>query len=673
MGPSGAGKSTLVDAVRDLLPGPYSSSRVGKMVSGRIYLNNNSAPSDWRLGDVIKYVPQKDIVYEELTPLENVKFNAEWRNPSSDADKQTKSTLSLLEIKKEVWHSKTNTLSGGEKKRVSIAMEIVTNPYAMILDEPTSGLDSTTTCKIMKALRRKSRDGLTSIAIIHQPSTKVFLHFHYFILVGKAGQVIYSGLTSRVEEYFSQKKMGCKRLKSETVQDWVLSIASGDEKCAKEKGKMAGLWRTQANKQSWYTERTRKSNSGREKSNEKTLSCTNEDTQSQMDAEELEELEEKEIGYDSLLLLIISREWSLLLARGIWITVGMTFLVAFGVALVRAYNVEYEKLPGVYFFFSIGLSLVSMMNSLTVFGLDADIRQREFDAGMYIYTYVTGKFVIALLSIAAIPLVFLISYFLFLSGLNKEEKLQLLHCSVFGKMYLLSLLHFLCCYSFGMTISILCSPAFSQLVVVAVIIVLHTFAGFNPPERNFREKTNIICIRNGLQTKVGNVLSGSAKLSVGRYFVEGMLRVSFDDEDNSDEQRKEKVLEGLYGEAGERDWCSCFCSLLNIGLVSWVIPFVLLRRTYSSNLTLYVQILLMILAFYLAAHFNSHLKSFKMLEPAVLFIFSIVSLFLNEIIWFVLPRILVLTMVSKSTEKYFVGAMTMATANFYVKNNYKLS
>ena len=78
-------------------------------------------------------------------------------------------------------------------------------------------------------------------------------------------------------------------------------------------------------KQSWYTERTRKSISGREKSNEKTLFCTNEDTQSQMDAEELEE---KEIGYNSLLLLIISREWSLLLARGIWITVGMTLLVA---------------------------------------------------------------------------------------------------------------------------------------------------------------------------------------------------------------------------------------------------------------------------------------------------------------------------------------------------------
>jgi len=74
-------------------------------------------------------------------------------------------------------------VSGGERKRVSIGFELITNPSLLILDEPTSGLDSTTALKVIKLLKKECRRGMTIIASIHQPSSEVFMKFHRVIVL----------------------------------------------------------------------------------------------------------------------------------------------------------------------------------------------------------------------------------------------------------------------------------------------------------------------------------------------------------------------------------------------------------------------------------------------------------------------------------------------------------
>jgi ABC-type multidrug transport system ATPase subunit len=81
-------------------------------------------------------------------------------------------------------------LSGGERKRVSIGFEMITDPSLIFLDEPTSGLDSFTSLSIMKLMKKQAREGLTVVCTIHQPSSEIFNLFDRLILL-KDGHLIY--------------------------------------------------------------------------------------------------------------------------------------------------------------------------------------------------------------------------------------------------------------------------------------------------------------------------------------------------------------------------------------------------------------------------------------------------------------------------------------------------
>lgn len=94
-------------------------------------------------------------------------------------------------------------LSGGEKKRVSIGYELITDPSLLLLDEPTSGLDSFTSLKIMQNMRTEADRGMTVLATIHQPSSKIFFLFDKIILLSE-GYLVYQGPPEKVRNYFSQ-------------------------------------------------------------------------------------------------------------------------------------------------------------------------------------------------------------------------------------------------------------------------------------------------------------------------------------------------------------------------------------------------------------------------------------------------------------------------------------
>ena len=103
-----------------------------------------------------------------------------------------------------VGDEETRGISGGQRKRVNIGMEMVADPSLLFLDEPTSGLDSTTTFAVVRALTCLSRKGSNVIAVLHQPSYQVFEMFDDVVFLAKGGYSVYVGPARRALEYFSE-------------------------------------------------------------------------------------------------------------------------------------------------------------------------------------------------------------------------------------------------------------------------------------------------------------------------------------------------------------------------------------------------------------------------------------------------------------------------------------
>ncbi len=162
MGPSGCGKSTLLKALNgDNLPS-----------KGKVFLFNQEISSNWQyLKTQIGYVPQDDIVHKQLTVEECLYFTAKLRldnlkdkEINNKIDKVLKE-LNILDKKFDL----INDLSGGQRKRISIAMELMTDPLILFLDEPTSPLDPQTVDDFLGIIKKLSEKGTTVIMVTHKP------------------------------------------------------------------------------------------------------------------------------------------------------------------------------------------------------------------------------------------------------------------------------------------------------------------------------------------------------------------------------------------------------------------------------------------------------------------------------------------------------------------------
>ncbi|PHT46332.1 ABC transporter G family member 11 [Capsicum baccatum] len=172
MGPSGSGKSTLLDA----LSGRLASNAI---LSGKVLLNSRKAKLSF---GTAAYVTQDDTLIGTLTVREMIYYSAQLRLPDRMplSEKRTLVESTIIEMGLQDcadtfignWHLRG--ISGGEKRRVSIALEILMKPRLLFLDEPTSGLDSASAFFVTQTLCCLSRDGRTVIASIHQPSSEFF-------------------------------------------------------------------------------------------------------------------------------------------------------------------------------------------------------------------------------------------------------------------------------------------------------------------------------------------------------------------------------------------------------------------------------------------------------------------------------------------------------------------
>ncbi|KAJ9139657.1 hypothetical protein P3X46_030370 [Hevea brasiliensis] len=207
MGPSGSGKSTLLDS----LAGRLSRNVI---MTGNVLFNGKKR----RLGSGVAYVTQEDVLLGTLTVRETITYSANLRFPTtmtkeeiSDVVEGTIMEMGLQDCADRLignWHLRG--ISGGEKKRLSIALEILTRPRLLFLDEPTSGLDSASAFFVIQTLRNIARDGRTVISSIHQPSSEVFALFDdLFLLSG--GETVYFGETKMAVEFFAEAGFPCPR------------------------------------------------------------------------------------------------------------------------------------------------------------------------------------------------------------------------------------------------------------------------------------------------------------------------------------------------------------------------------------------------------------------------------------------------------------------------------
>jgi len=380
MGPSGSGKTTLLNLLAGRLSA--SSNLVG---SGRITVNGKRRdPGSFK--KLSAYVMQDDHMFADLTVLEQISISAKLRLPNniSKEEKERRieaviSELGLSGVKNSFIGSETKRgVSGGERKRVSIGTELVTDPSLLFLDEPTSGLDAFNAHNVVQTLVRLARNGRAVVMTVHQPRSNIFSLFDMLLLLSE-GQIVYFGPAKDALSYFSALGYNCPD--HFNPADYFLDLISVDVRSSQlernSRGRVVYLHRA-------YNE---------------FLLSTEGKMLTQEAAIEEESIQETDVTkiskyaypYWKEFLLLLSRAWKLLIReRGVTLIRAaqtMIFAVLLGLIwLNKGRNVSstnYIDIEGILFFILINQSFISIFGTVFTFPLERSIVLRERASGMY--------------------------------------------------------------------------------------------------------------------------------------------------------------------------------------------------------------------------------------------------------------------------------------------------
>ncbi|KFU92699.1 ATP-binding cassette sub-family G member 2, partial [Chaetura pelagica] len=230
LGPTGSGKSSLLDIL--------AARKDPHGLSGDILINGAPQPANFKCtsGYVVQatlFGLKDDVVMGTLTVRENLKFSAALRLPR--AVKEHEKNERVDQIIKELGLSKvadskvgtqfTRGVSGGERKRTNIGMELITDPGILFLDEPTTGLDASTANAVLLLLKRMAQQGKTIIFSIHQPRYSIFRLCDGLTLLA-AGRVLYHGPAQQALSYFQSIGYQCEPYNNPA--DFFLDVINGD-------------------------------------------------------------------------------------------------------------------------------------------------------------------------------------------------------------------------------------------------------------------------------------------------------------------------------------------------------------------------------------------------------------------------------------------------------------
>ena len=228
MGTSGSGKTSLLNVLSGRIT---DATQKNISVSGNVHLNGFVVdPSNVDIRKTIAFVAQDDSLQVTATPREAILFSARLRLPKTtplhDLLELTEVMLKELRLTKcadtMIGGHLLKGVSGGERKRTSVGVELVTRPSLIFLDEPTSGLDSFNALALCQVLKKVAMAGSAVLMTIHQPSSEIFNALDRLILLEK-GEVMYGGLVQDVPQYFELRGYPCPA--HYNPADWIVNIA----------------------------------------------------------------------------------------------------------------------------------------------------------------------------------------------------------------------------------------------------------------------------------------------------------------------------------------------------------------------------------------------------------------------------------------------------------------
>lgn len=220
IGPSGSGKTTLLMLMNGIL-----NSGEGKILINNQSLRDN--PESFR--GVSGFVPQDDIIHRELTVKESLSYTSKLRMPGltdTEVDSHVKNVLTSLDLVESkdvlIGNAEKKGISGGQRKRVNLGQELMTEPSILFLDEPTSGLDPKSDHDVMHLLKNIAAKGRIVILTTHAITAENFNILSHLIVLSKSGKLAYFGKASEATSYFGVSKPFeiFEKLNSEAPEYW---------------------------------------------------------------------------------------------------------------------------------------------------------------------------------------------------------------------------------------------------------------------------------------------------------------------------------------------------------------------------------------------------------------------------------------------------------------------
>lgn len=222
VGQSGGGKTTLVDAIAGYRPATHGTVEVNEI---DVYRNFDAIRND------IGYVPQKDIIHMELSVFEALDYSAQLRMPPDTTKEERHQRINEVLEDLDIAHRKDipiHRLSGGQQKRVSIGVELLTKPGLFFLDEPTSGLDPGTETALMQLMRRLADQGRTIALITH--ATKNVMLADKVVFLARGGYMAWYGPPDEALAYFDQFRSDRDRRTRDMEFDEIYAILEDQSK-----------------------------------------------------------------------------------------------------------------------------------------------------------------------------------------------------------------------------------------------------------------------------------------------------------------------------------------------------------------------------------------------------------------------------------------------------------
>jgi len=488
MGLSGAGKSTFITTLSNRA---YYGTQIGKvLVNGKEeHLSNYNRK--------IGFVPQDDIMIPSMTVEETLFFSAKTRLDASTPTKQinqiVNDVINVLRLE-DVRHSiigdqEKRGISGGQRKRVNVGIELVAAPYVLFLDEPTSGLDSASSKEVCEALQAIASSGITVITVIHQPRFEIFNMFDNLLLLGKGGRTIYLGEVTRVAQYFEE--VGFVKPSGTNLADFVIDLSAGlvqNEANDFDPSVLPDIWEE---KKGQYTP----------KDETPVVSNGDEGSIQDMPEKKTPKFKNPRLPYFTQFIMCLKRSFVQLLRTlpSLVLDYSLIFLCGAFLGLIYYNKVYigpppkavYEMCPNgleeicsapiedpIYStssLMTLAMALMGAMSALRVYGKESLVFFRESQTGLSTFCYFWAKDVTMLVVNIFAPMVFLSIYYTTVSP----------RAAVYEYYYVL-LLAYWTSYGLGYFISIIIQPNIAQLTAVVIVFIFNVFSGATTPLPSFK-------------------------------------------------------------------------------------------------------------------------------------------------------------------------------------------